>query len=214
MDYGKQTFQQWLMDFLQRIHSLEGLIAIIQCVLEYLEKEKRFESGHNINSKTIYKIRKLLNTARTVLSQKESTVMKFEYLASLKSLCNTFQQYSQQYKSKLTADSVVFAFVVTCTATLLTKQEETISISAKENTFKGQSVKKIVKQCLSFDYANITEIIQAYPLQPVGLVTSPNPSRRLQNHTHHGTHVLHCIVLDVTSVIVASNIFICIYEFT
>ena len=146
MDRERKKFQQGLIDH------LEDQIAIVQRVLEYLEKEKKC---HNINSRTIYKIKKLLNMlyrCHTLLSQKESVV----------------------------------------------KKEEAISISAKENIFKGQSVKEIVNQCLSFDHANHTEIIKAYPLQlPVGLVTSPKLSRR--RDTHHGMHVLHCIVIDYNS---------------
>jgi len=81
---------------------------------------------------------------------------------------------------------VVFTFVVTCVVTLLTKQEETISISAEEKTFNGQSVKEIIKQCQSFDYESHTKTIQAYP---IGLVTSPKPKKRVQDNTHHGMYV-------------------------
>jgi len=156
MDHERKEFQQWLM---------EDQIAIVQRVLEYLEKEKKFVGSHNINSSKIKKLLNMLYRRCTLLSQKESVI----------------------------------------------KQEKTISISAKENIFKGQSVKEAVNQCLSFDHVNHTEIIQAYPLQlPVGLVTSPRLNRR---DTHHGMRELHCIVINYNSNIYGTR-FVKKYLFT
>jgi len=179
--YGREF--QSLMDH------LEDQIAIVQMVLEYLKKGKKFVSSHS--SSYIHKMKKLLNMlykARTLLLQRKSSVKRIEYLANLK-INSLFQQYSQQYRNNdLTAylPTVVFTFVVMCAVTLLTKQEEIISISVEEKTFNGQSVKEIIKQCLSFDYENHTEIIQAYP---VGLVTSSKPKKRVQDNTHHGMYI-------------------------
>ncbi|XP_065896819.1 uncharacterized protein [Dysidea avara] len=116
---------------------------------------------------------------------------------------STFQQLrTKRFKKNGLVNCLVtigslIALMVECVVILLTTQKKIF----KHNSYKEKSVRKKVKQFLTTDYVNVTEVIQIYPL---GLVTSPKPKRKAQNQSYNGRDT-NVQSTEVTSNSVRSN---------
>ena len=180
-----KDYQQWLIDYL---YLLQDLTAIVY-FLRYLEEEKKLDSSSENSRQIIYikfQYEEILIVISMLcndmfLSHKES----MNDCVSTNTTHSTFQQLrTKRFKKNGLVNCLVtigslIALMVECVVILLTTQKKIF----KHNSYKEKSVRKKVKQFLTTDYVNVTEVIQIYPL---GLVTSPKPKRKAQNQSYNG----------------------------